>query len=126
MHILIPSADADRRQAAHLVEDNSEQSLCGLHMWQTGEERIPDVPENRRRVYQQHQHICGLCLDILRRRANAAETACREAERKAQPRPPTKRQIEAEKWLAFTGKPPPNWRLKHDEDHIVNTGAVIE
>lgn len=124
--ILLPRAEAERRQAAHLRDDGRTWSLCGMRN-AAGCDVIADTPQNRSTVTEwRHRRICGLCLDILRRRAQAVETAQREAERKAQLKKPTKRQVEAEKWLAFTGAPPKNWRLKHDEDHTVERAAVIE
>lgn len=99
LDILIPAPDADRRQAAHLVDDGRDVSLCGMHAWQTGEACVPDTPEQRQCVKEAQRHVCGLCLDILRRHTNAAETVRREAERRASapPKPPTKRQLEAER-----------------------------
>ena len=91
--ILIPPATAERRQAAHLVDDG-RWSLCGQHAALPDEERVPDTDANRQRVRAAKRHICGLCDNIKDGRARVAE---REAQRQAQPKPPTKREREAAK-----------------------------
>lgn len=104
--ILIPHANAERRAAAHLIDDGVYVlSLCKLHTPHANETRFPDTRENRIRVQQASRHICGLCLNILRRRARTAQTVSREDERKTPPKQPTRGQLEAEMWQRFTGLP---------------------
>lgn len=125
MHILLPRATADRRQAAHLADADQPASLCGMRA-RAGCEVLPDTRQTRDLLEWRHCHICGLCLDILRRRAQAAETAQREAERKAH-RKPTKHErdlADLARWIAaatLAAKP-----AEHDEDHTTGAPAVIQ
>lgn len=98
MQILLPQSTAERRARAHRKEDDATWSLCRLHT-AANFDVASDVPETWQLLHNDHRIMCGLCNDILRRRASKHEREEREAKAKLG-RPPriTKAQREQAAW----------------------------